>query len=91
VLQLTVDENGNMRGDSVNASSRGITGKWVIDNTGKVTGTGTTAFSRYSSYYVANTTWNLQMNTDKNQLSGTWDIQVPYSDMRNMSMTVSKK
>ena len=85
---FTIDEQGNLTGTAANTS---VTGKWTIDNTGKVTGSGVWNFEIYSKLYDAACTWDLQMNKEKNQLTGTWDIQVPYSTLRDMQTDLSKQ
>jgi len=63
-LNLTVDSTGKVTGS-------GVTSIWSIDNTGKVTGGGTFSVVSWGNYITVQSSWNLQLNSAKNQLTGT--------------------
>jgi hypothetical protein len=82
-LLLTVDTVGNISGS-------GVKSKWSITNAGRVTGGGTYSFTAgYYSFIVADASWLLQLNSDKNTLAGTLDIT--YGTLRNMTVNLNKQ
>jgi hypothetical protein len=63
-LNLTVDSSGNVTGS-------GVSSTWSVGSSGKVTGGGTFSVVSWGTYKTLQATWNLQLNSAKNQLTGT--------------------
>ena len=81
-LDLNVDSVGKDSGS-------GVCSLWSIDNKGKVTDRGSFGFLSGGSYIVAGASWSLQLNADKTNLSGEFDVA--YSSLHDMAVDISKQ
>jgi hypothetical protein len=99
------DLQGNWTGDAINSSNTlhialtvdsqckvsgsGVSCTWAIDETGKVTGSGSFSFVSGSYLTVAASSWSLQMNTDKKTMTGM--MEVAYPTLHSMNTTLTKQ
>ena len=81
-LDLNVISTGKVSGS-------GVSSQWSIDTKGKVTGSGSFGFISGSHLIVANSSWSLQLDSKKTNLSG--EFNVGYSGLHNMSVNLDKK
>lgn len=81
-LSLTVDSTGK-------ATGSGVSSTWSIDSTGKVTGGGSFAFVSGGYLIVAAASWNLQLNSTKNQLTGKYTVA--YSSVGTLTVSLNKQ
>jgi hypothetical protein len=63
-LNLNVDSAGKVTGS-------GVSSTWSIDDAGNVTGGGTFSVISWGNYITVQAVWDLQLNSAKNQLTGT--------------------
>jgi hypothetical protein len=81
-LDLDVDSEGNVSGS-------GVSSQWSVDSEGEVTGSGSFGFIAGSSYVVAAASWSLQLNTDNDGLSGSFNVA--YSTLHDMDVSLTKQ
>ncbi len=81
-LDLTVDSEGKVSGS-------GVSSEWSISSTGEVTGGGSFGFISGSSYIIASASWSLQLNSDKTELSGEFDVAC--SGLHDMDVNLTKQ
>jgi hypothetical protein len=81
-LELTVDSVGKVSGS-------GVSSVWFISSTGEITGGGSFGFISGSSYIIASASWSLQLNSDKTELSGEFDVA--YSGLHDMDVNLTKQ
>lgn len=81
-LDLTVAENGEVSGS-------GVSSTWEIDNSGKVTGGGIFSFASGGRLTVAASGWSLQLNSNKNGLTGKFNVA--YSTLNDMDVSLTKE
>lgn len=76
-----VDSEGKVSGS-------GVSSQWIIDSKGKVTGGGSFGFISGGHYIVAGALWSLQLNSNKTNLSGEFDVA--YSGLHDMDVNLTK-
>lgn len=81
-LDINVDSAGKVSGN-------GVSSQWSIDTKGKVTGSGSFGFMSGSYYIIASSSWSLQLDSKKTNLSG--EFNVAYSGLHNMAVNLDKK
>ncbi len=81
-LELNVDSEGKVSGS-------GVSSQWSIDSKGKVTGGGSLSFTSGSYYTVAGASWSLQLDSEKTNLSGEYDVAYP--SLHNMAIELTKE
>ena len=81
-LDMTVGSGGNVTGS-------GVSSTWSVNTEGKVTGSGSYSFVSGSSLTVAGASWSLQLDSEKINLSGQFDVA--YSTLHNMTVNLTKK
>lgn len=83
-LNLTLTVNSQCK-----VSGSGVSCTWTIDDAGKVTGSGSFSFVSGSYLTVASSSWSLQMSNDKRSMTGSMDVS--YSTLHGMSVSVTKQ
>ncbi len=66
-LYLTIDDDCNVTGS-------GVESQWDIDSKGNVTGGGTLSFVSGSYLIVASAIWSVQLSSDMDTITGTYDV-----------------
>ncbi len=81
-MNLTVDSVGKVSGSGVSSS-------WSIDSSGKITGGGSFSFISGSRLTVAGAGWTLQLNSNKKDITGKYNVA--YSTLNDMDVTLTKQ
>ena len=81
-LDLTVASDGKVTGS-------GVSSKWSVGNTGKVSGGGSFSVISGGWLIVASCGWNLQLNGDRNELTGK--MTVAHSSIGTKTVKLNKK
>ena len=81
-LDVIVDSGGNVTGS-------GVSSTWSVNTEGTVAGSGSYSFVSGSSLIVAGASWSLQLDSEKINLSGQFDVA--YSTLHNMTVNLTKK
>ena len=80
-MDLTVALNGDVSGS-------GVTSTWSIDSSGNVTGGGFFTYVHEGYFISASAGWNLQLNSSKNQLTGTFSVS--HSSIGTLTVNLTK-